>query len=155
MSICTNIYCLFKDIPSAERIAEVQKVIDNRLGRDEFSRPHDKDYGHLIAENDVDTDYSFRDDGTVTLLDRPRIGPLMNEPLRQGKFFCISYLTRWWSTSYPDCPPTEYVITLLALLAQGDIEGVWYVQDDWHTAERLTTESVHGMLDAFIQVGWR
>lgn len=50
----------------------------------------------------------------------------------------------------------EYAITLLTLLAQTDVEGVWFVSDSYFeggVAPKQTHKSVHEMLDIYVRIG--
>lgn len=158
MSICANIYCLFRQPPSVERLSELQAAIFERVGVHLESRRSEvlaSDYGHLVQTWDADTEYQFDRDGTVTRLDRPRSESLYGEPSREGRFFGIHYLTRWWSESIPEGPLAEYVVTLLTLLRQDDVEAVWYAPDQWDSMRAVTSDDAHALLDAFISTGCR
>ena len=97
MSTCANIYCLFRVLPSQERVAEIQKVIWNRLGFDRnYEGPenkHGEQYGILTQEWGVDEEYDFHEDGAVHKRPYGRIGTLIGEPPNEGRFYCISYLS--------------------------------------------------------------
>lgn len=48
----------------------------------------------------------------------------------------------------------EYVTTMLTLLAQPDIEAVWYSWDGWHERKAITRDEVLALLDQYIRIGW-
>jgi hypothetical protein len=141
VSACAGIYCLFKVAPSPERVAAVQAAIWERVevdGLDLKERNHG--YGQL-KEAELQGVSAFQLDGFLSAFD--------------GRFFKISYLTRWWSVDYPEGPMGEYVITMLTLLAQDDVEAVGYAPDEDSHIHALTKADVHQMLDDFIRVGWK
>lgn len=154
MSVCANIYCLFRqEPPTSERVASLQATIWNRLGYSDVYDHGGSQYGRLVPEEDADVLYDFHEDGTVERLHRARYSPLLGNATREGRFYTISYLTRWWSEDYPDGPMGEYAITLLTLLAQPDIELVWLGRDEWISMSALSSAEVHQMLDAYIRIG--
>lgn len=159
MSACANIYCLFKVSPSRERVSEIQKVIWNRLGFDKhYDGPVNKpgeQYGILAQEWGVDEEYDFHENGAVHKRPYGRIGSLMGEPSREGRFYCISYLSRWWGENYPEGPLMEYVVTMLVLLEQADIERVWYADDHHIDPNPVTHDRLHTMIDTYIRIGTR
>ena len=155
MSICANIYCLFKAAPSQERLTEVQKLIWNRLGYADDFQPQSSEYGVLSPTWDVDHDYDFGKDGTISERNNYRVGVLMGELPRQERFYGIHYLTRWWSEDYPEGPMLQYVATLLTLLQQDDIEWVWYAPDQKRSMAAMTVKGVYDMLETYIRIGQR
>jgi hypothetical protein len=136
MSECAGIYCLFKVAPSIERVAAVQAAIWERVG----VKKRNHDYGQL-EEAELEGVSAFQLDGLLSTFD--------------GRFFKISCLTRWWSVDYPKGPMVEYVVTMLTLLAQDDVEAVGYAPDEHGHINAVTKDEVHQMLDDFIRVGWK
>ncbi|MBN3729428.1 hypothetical protein G3N98_00545 [Burkholderia sp. Tr-20390] len=76
----------------------------------------------------------------------------------EGRLFKIDYLTRYWEVfrggmDFFDGPAIRYALTLMVLLAQSDIEGVWYGADEYHQGahiKRMTNEIAHRMIDEYI-----
>jgi hypothetical protein len=161
MSICANVLMLFDKTPSAARIRQLEDVIANRLRVRDWQQlattqdPH----GRLVAVDCADLHADVNDDGSLKWDSDGRNSPRYGEPLLQGRLFCISYLTRYWSPGYPDGPLTDYAVTLLTLLSQSDIQSTWYVDDSFFegggTEPQQTPQSVHDMLDAYIRIGLR
>jgi hypothetical protein len=162
MSIGAYILVLFRDQPSTTRIQEVESIISNRTGAHlgaRSARPStsiDDVYERLVAEYDVDLYASVNDDGSLTWVNSRRHGPLLGEPSLQGRLFGINYLSRYWSTDYPQGPAVMYAVTLLTLMSQPDVNGVWYSADDFQdgrTIAAATHQSVHQLLDDFVRIG--
>lgn len=159
MSTCANIYCLFKVSPSQDRVSEIQKVIWNRLGFDRnYGGPETKpgeQYEILAKECGADDEYDFHEDGTVQKRPYGRIGTVISESPREGRFYCTSYLSRWWGEDNPEGPLMEYVVTMLVLLEQADIERVWYADDHHIDPNPVTHDILHTMIDTYIRIGNR
>lgn len=154
MSICAHILVLFRQKAPADRISQVEEAISNRIGYALNVDPHP--YGRLVEIDDADLHADVNDDGSLRWNEKGRQTPFIGVPSIQGRLFGINYLTRHWSPDYSEGPVADYAITLLTLLAQPDVEGVWFVSDYYFaggTAPKQTHQSVHEMLDTFVQIG--
>lgn len=102
MSVCANIYCLFKgERPGPERVKTLQSLIWNRLGYGECYVPHNEEYGVLVEWEYADLEMSISSDYRLEQLPRPRHAPLSNVPSIDGRLYGIHYLTRWWDEGSP------------------------------------------------------
>lgn len=152
MSVCANIFVLFKSAPSPARLAEIEEVISNRTSRP--VEPPDSDYGRLRLFHDADLRADVSEDGTLHYLYRERAIKPTGVPSIQDRLFAISYLSRWWDEGYPEGPVMEYAVTMLCLIAQADVSGVWYMSDsDGGDFPCMSRDSVHRLIDSFIAVG--
>lgn len=154
MSVCANIFVLFKDVPSTSRLAELEEVISNRTGMpvsgDEYRRLNPVEDADLVAD--------VAEDGSLNVRSRQRHSKLCGAPTIQGRLMRISYLSRHWDAAcYPQGPAMRYVVTLLVLLARPDVQGVWYIDDcslEGNVAiPAMTRDSAHAMIDNFIAIG--
>lgn len=154
MSVCANIFVLFRDVPTASRLADLAEAISNRTGDPvkEGSEP----YGRLVDVDDADLLASVNEDGSLDYLGRERPSKLLGVPSIQGRLLKIGYLSRYWSADCPNGPAMYYALTMLVLLAQQDVEGVWYTWDDYSDGAQLPPmkrDDVHRMIDDFAAVG--
>lgn len=99
----------------------------------------------------------MNDDGSLRVLDRQRYSPLLGAPRLEGRLYRIDYLSRYWDSHYRQGPMIQYAITMLCLLSQPNVEGVWYDSDsfwsDGGTSKAMTSSSVHALIDEFVAGG--
>lgn len=156
MSTCANFFILFRSLPTAERVSELEEAISNRTEIPVPIASEREHYGRYVEVYDADLRADVSAEGVLTWLGRERYSPLLGVPSIQGRLFENSTLERHWSKEYSNGPAITHIITALTLLAQPDIEWVWYVSDHFSeggNAPALTHTSVHGMLDDYIAVG--
>lgn len=154
MSVCANVFALFRNAPSAARLAEIAEIISNRTGYPVNSGP--EAHGQLVVVDDADLLVDVNIDGSLNYLSRPRFTKLIGVPSIQGRLFQIGYLSRFWSPDDPQGPAIRYALTMLILLTLPDVEGVWYTWDgysDGATLPLMTHTAVHRMIDDFVAVG--
>lgn len=144
MSICANIFVLFKTTPAARRVREIEVDIIKKIGHAPWTFDG-LDVGFLQSYSGEMDELSFDVAGHIEQLRRPRSG-LLPGPVSAERFFHISYLSRWWSETYPDGPMTKYGETMLTLLAQPEVEMVWFAPDEWGAIDALTASEIHAMI---------
>ena len=157
MSVCANITVLFKDAPDADRLQAVEQILSNRTGMpiSDDAQP----YGRMVEAFDVDLLADVNDDGSLRCLGRAdrRNSPLLGAARLQGRLYRIDYLSRYWEPHYKQGPLLQYAITMLCLLSQPTVEGVWYDSDslwsDGGTSKGMTTSRVHALIDDFVTAG--
>lgn len=159
MSTCAVFFVLFDRQPSPDRISDIEALICNRTEPVRIiSIFDDPEFGHLAPIDDADLLADINDDGSLHYLHRERHTPLIGVPSMQGRMFKLAPLTRLWTEWCPDGPAVEYVTTALVLLAQDDIIGLWYGDEQYQdgvTLPPMTKEAALQMLDDFIRVGVR
>lgn len=141
MSKCANIFVNFTYEPPRERIHSLLELISNRT---QVPVSDDEIYGRLVK---CDENVFVDNNGQIKFTDS---GPYGSHYVYQ-----ISYLTRYWSTTYPEGEIMVYALTLLTLLDQNDVQNVWYSDDDYrdYTLPCLDAESIHGLINDFVRVG--
>lgn len=153
MSTCANIFVLFSGTLTDARIAGIEEALSNRTA---VPVDHDeKRYGRLHALEHADDLVEISDDGFFQYQDKKRdIAPTITS--LQGRFFHISYVSRWWDKIYPEGPAIFYSLTMLWLMSQADVEGVWYTSDSYSEGDRyprMSKSEVHQMIDDFVTTG--
>lgn len=156
MSVYATIFVMFHEPPSSARVAELDLVIAQYIGT--RNEPRSDDFERLVAVDLADGYVEVASDGMLQYYADSRGADRPNAKSIEGRLFKIDYLTRYWEVSrgevtFPDGPAISYALTLLVLLAQSDVEGVWYGADDYHYGahiKRLTAEGAHRMIDEFI-----
>ena len=155
MSTSACIFVLFRNEPGASRLAEIEETISNRVGHPVSSNP--RGYERMVPAEDADLLADINDDGSLHYLSEERPCKLIGVPAIQGRLFVIHYLSRHWQAdSYAGGPAIDYAITLLTLMAQLDVERVWYTTDDYQLGccvPPMTPAIAHQMIDDFITVG--
>lgn len=154
MSVCANIFVLFKDVPTASRLAELEEIISNRTGIPVSST----DFHRLMPIEDADLVADVAEDGSLNFRRGQRYSKLCGTPTVQGRLMRISYLCRHWDAAcYPQGPAMLYVLTMLTLLASSHVQGVWYIDDSSLegnvTIPAMTRDHVHTMIDDFVAIG--
>ncbi len=150
MSTTAMFFVLFKSQPTKDRLLELEAIISNRVDMTNFCQLEQVDESDLYA--------SINDDGSLEFLNTARCRPLIGIPSIQNLLYKSWPGRRLWADWYPDGPAAAYVITLLVLLSQPDIAGVWYGDEKYHdgvTIPATTKESALKMLDDFIRIGHR
>lgn len=151
MSICANILFLFSERPSIVRLMELEIKLENRLGREIPVTGSGDGYNRVMCAKGLNAVLSS--DKTLIVTDNYSMNDLFDE-----KMWRISYTTRMWSEDIPRGPMPDYAVTLLTLLAEKDIEAVWYL-DDYYTEggdySPVSAADVHRLLDKFIAIGER
>lgn len=154
MSTAASIFALFKSPPSAGRLAEIEEILANRHQRPVESAK--ARYCRLAPVPGADLRVDVTDEGMLHFLGVERYDKLIGVPSMDDRLFEIGYPTRWWSESYAEGPVIEYAITMLCLLSQADVSGVWYSADNYDDGACLapmTHDQVHELIDAFVAVG--
>lgn len=154
MSTSANIFVLFQGEPSPVRLASLEEMIANRLGRPVEAAT--STYNRMVAVLDADLNADAGEDGHLHFLGRERSSKPPGQPSIDGRLFQISYLTRWWDDGYAEGPVMDYSLTMLCLLAQSDVAGVWYTPDNYSDGMRcpgMTRERVHALIDSFVGIG--
>lgn len=146
MSICANVYVLFRVTPTAERVKELEASIIAILGyRPWTANRRDNDADKFFTPSDTDS-LDFTQQGRITTRQYDWSYMGVPGPVHASRFYEISYLSRWWSESYPDGPMQEYGKTMLYLLKQADIEHVWFAPDDFGQLDPMTSAGVEQMM---------
>jgi len=154
MSVCSNIFVLFKDVPTANRLAELGEIISNRTGMPVSSN----DYQRLMLVEDADLVADVAGDGSLNYWRSQRYSKLCGTPTIQGRLMRISYVCRHWDAAcYPQGPAMLYALTMLVLLANPHVAGVWHIDDCSLEGNviipAMTRDHVHTMIDDFVAIG--
>lgn len=154
MSVCSNIFVLFKNVPTANRLAELGEIISNRTGMPVSSN----DYQRLMPVEDADLVADVAEDGSLNFWRSQRYSKLCGTPTIQGRLMRISYLCRHWDAAcYPQGPAMLYALTMLVLLANPHVQGVWHIDDSSLegnvTIPAMMRDHVHTMIDDFVAIG--
>lgn len=157
MSVCANITVLFKNAPDAGHLQAVGQILSNRTGMpvSDDAQP----YGRMVEVFDADLISDVNEDGSLRCTgdDGQRLSPLLGAPRLQGRLYRIDYLSRFWESHYRQGPMVQYAITMLCLLSQPNIEGVWYDSEnfwsDGGTSKAMTPSRVHALIDDFVKAG--
>lgn len=159
MSTCAVFFVLFNEQPSPDRIKSIEALIANRTDPTRIISANDhSESGHLTPVEDADLLTDINDDGSLNYLHKERYAPLIGVASTQGRLLKLGPLARLWSESYPYGPAVDYVTTALVLLAQDDIIGLWYGNEQYQdgvTIPPMTKEAALQMLDEFIRIGIR
>ena len=146
MSICANLYVLFRVTPTAERVKQIEASITSMLGHRPWTMNRwDNDADRFLTPRDTDS-LDFTQQGSITTRQYDRSYMGLPGPVDSSRFYEISYLSRWWSESYPDGPMQEYGKTMLHLLNQPNVEHVWFAPDDFSQLDPMTSADVGRMM---------
>lgn len=146
MSICANIYVLFRVTPTAERVKEMEEIIIAILGHRPWTTNRwDNDSDKFLTPSDTDS-LDFTQQGRIAIRQYDWSYTGLLGPVDASRFYEISYLSRWWSESYPDGPMQDYGKTMLYILEQEDVEHVWFAPDDFDQIDPLTSADVERMM---------
>lgn len=157
MSTCAVFFVLFKAPPTSVRLKELEAIIANRTAGG-IAGLVESVYGRLKPVEDADLVADITEDSSLHYLHKERPAPLVGVLSIQDRLHILDPLVRWWAPDSPEGPAMEFVITILVLLAQKDIGGVWYGDEHYQdgvTIPAMTKSDALRMLDEFIQVGVR
>ena len=146
MSICANLYVLFRTTPTAERVRGIEANIVAMLGyRPWAMNCWNNNADKFLTPSHTDS-LDFTQQGRITTRQYDRCYTGLPGPVDSSRFYEISYLSRWWSESYPDGPMHEYGKTMLYLLNQADIDYVWFAADEFDQIDPMTSVAVERMM---------
>ncbi|MBN3761196.1 hypothetical protein [Burkholderia sp. Ac-20365] len=154
MSISAIMFVLFRNPPAAFRLQEIEERVSNRTG---FPVADSNDrYDKLWPLDEADLVADVGQDGVLHYRDPPRYARLPDVPPLEGRMYKISFSSRYWDRDISDGPAMRYALTILTLLAQHDVEGVWYCSHYYQDGADIapsTTQSALQMVMDFVAVG--
>jgi hypothetical protein len=153
VSITAMILVQFRHTPSSARIAQIEEVISNRLQQPIVSPP--ERYHRLVSADEAKVVAEVSEDGNLHIVELGSWYP-GEHPSTRGRLFVIDYLTRYWETTYADGPMMMYALTMLCLLAQTDVNHVWYLHTYEIEGAKFPCKSrndVHLWIDDYVRIG--
>lgn len=120
-------------------------------------RPPSERYQRLISAEEAQLAPEVSPDGTLHLKKWGRSWtPTFGYSSAQGRLFAIRYVLRYWEDYYADGELMIYAVTMLTLLAQPDVNLVWYMSDyniDDGEIPCRNRADVHQLIDDYVRVG--
>lgn len=156
------IFVLFKDVPSATRIADLNAAIWNRTyvkARKIDADPDTDPYVRLVEMDDADLLAAVEEDGHLEIRERSRqrAAPLIGQQRLKGRLFHYSTMNRVWNKEWTlDGPADEFAILILTLLQQVDVAYVWLTDESFSDGidiDPMTNQKAHALIDDFVRLG--